>query len=204
MQLHAATKILLWILLALVLQWLPYPALGLMSAILLVLMLYHKAHGFFLLLRRTRWLMISLFLIYGFASPGDPVLPLLGIFSPSVQGLQAGLLQVWRLLMLLAGLAVLFATTARETLLAGLYVIMKPFNVLGVNAEKIALRVWLTLNYAQQLGRMNKPLKWNSLSDSLDNIPNGENKIQFEVTAFQRKDMIILLLSLILGGWMLL
>lgn len=204
MQLHAATKILLWVLLAVLLQWLPTLVLVLMSIILLLLMLYNKAHDFFRLLRRTRWLMISLLLIYGFASPGDPVLPLLGFFSPSIQGLQAGGMQVWRLLMLLAALALLFSTTTQEGLLTGLYVIMRPFNKLGINAERITLRVWLTLNYAQQMSRLKIPLKWNNLSDTLGSIPNGVNEVEFVVTRFQRKDLAVLLAGLILGGLLLL
>ena len=204
MQLHAATKILLWVLLAALLQSLPIVTLSLMSGILLLLMFYNKTHNYFLLLRRTRWLMISLLMIYGYASPGDPVLPMLGAFSPIIQGVQAGAMQVWRLLMLLAGLAVLFSTTTQEDLLTGLYVIMRPFNRFGMNAEKITLRVWLTLNYAKQMGQDKKPLKWKSLSDALANVSDKESEVHLEVSLLQRKDKAILLFSFILGGLLLL
>lgn len=204
MQFHAATKILLWVLLAAFIQQMPVLVLLLFSILLVLQALYYKARNFLLLLRRTRWLMISLLLIYGFASPGDPVQPLLGVFSPSVQGIQAGVMQVWRLLMLLAGLSILSVTTTQEGLLTGLYVIMRPFNRLGMNAERIVLRVWLTLNYAKHMSQIPKPLNWNSLSDTLAIIPNGANEVQFEVTAFEAKDWLLLLLGVVSGGLLLL
>ena len=46
-------------------------------------------HKFIQLLRRTRWIMLSLLLIYAYTTPGQPLLGSLGAFSPTREGLTA-------------------------------------------------------------------------------------------------------------------
>ena len=92
------------------------------------------------LLRRTRWLMAVLLLTYAYSLPGIPLWPSLGWASPSVEGLQQGALRIGRLVLLLAGLAVLLAYTSRPRLIYGLYALARPLAWRGFDRRAFAGR----------------------------------------------------------------
>lgn len=104
---------------------------------------------FMQLLRRTRWVMLSLLLIYAYTTPGQPQPDWLGIFAPSREGLIDGILQLIRLVASLAGLAILLERLHRQQLIAGLYTLLAPLQLLGLSRERVALRLALTLHYAE-------------------------------------------------------
>lgn len=200
MKLHAATKILIWLMLAISMQWLSLLALSTLSVVLLLLILYTKAYNFIFLLRRSKWLMLSLCLIYGLATPGEPMVTWLGLMSPSIQGVQSGMLQIWRLTLLLAGLSLVFVATAEESLISGLYVILKPLALIGINAEQISLRVWLTLIYAKKLSKNNKLIQWKSFSEVMRSINTAENEMKLDVYPIPKIEIMVLIMSLIASG----
>jgi hypothetical protein len=80
-------------------------------------------HKFLQLLRRTRWIMLSLLLIYAYSTPGQPLSVAFGLFSPSREGLVDGVVQLVRLLAALAGLAILLDRLHRLQLIADLYTV---------------------------------------------------------------------------------
>lgn len=199
---HPATKILLWLGFALAVQRLDFAMLALLSG--LVIFLLARLDGVveaWVMVRRARWLLLSLSLIYAFATPGDPVFPGWGAFSPSLQGLRDGALQAWRLSLLLVALALLLQSCSRESLLSGLYVLMRPFRVMGLNPERIAVRLWLTLHYAQQQTGQ-KMQDWrDELRHALEPAPHAPLHVKLEVLAFTWRDGIALALAtLLLGG----
>ena len=109
------------------------------------------------LLRRTRWLMAVLLLSYAYALPGAALWPVLGWASPGVEGLQQGTFRVGRLVLMLAGLALLLAYTSRPRLVYGLYVLARPLTWVGFDRRAFAVRLGLTLDYAEHAP---KPLRW--------------------------------------------
>lgn len=109
------------------------------------------------LLYRTRWLALVLLLSYAYTLPGSLLWPSLGWASPSVEGMQQGALRVARLALMLAGLAVLLASTARARLIYGLYVLSRPLGWLGFDRRALAVRLSLTLDYVEQAP---KPVRW--------------------------------------------
>lgn len=109
------------------------------------------------LLRRTRWLLLALALAYAWTLPGTPLWPAAGWTSPSVEGLEAGGLRVVRLALLLAGLAALLALTERTRLVYGLYWLARPLVWLGLDRRAFAVRLGLTLDYAERTPR---PARW--------------------------------------------
>lgn len=109
------------------------------------------------LLRRTRWLMAVLLLTYAYTLPGTPLWPSLGWAGPAVEGLQQGALRVGRLVLMLAGLAVLLAYTSRPRLIYGLYVLAGPLTWLGFDRRAFAVRLGLTLDYVEHAP---KPAGW--------------------------------------------
>jgi len=195
--LHPATKILLWLICAVVAQKLQPLFLLVFSVALLVLLVGFRASKFLELLRRTRWILFSLLLIYSFATPGIYLFPQAGSASPTVEGLHAGALQIWRLIVLLAALALLLRTTDRESLLSGLYTLMKPLKPIGVNAERIAVRLWLTLRYAE-MNRGNVTAKsWTErVRNSLEPGAEMTETLQLEVRPFIWIDWLALVLAL--------
>jgi hypothetical protein len=101
------------------------------------------------LLRRTRWLLAVLLLTYAYTLPGTALWPLLGWASPSFDGLQQGTLRAGRLVLMLAGVAVLLAYTTRPQLIYGLYVLARPLSWLGFDRRAFAVRLGLTLEYVE-------------------------------------------------------
>ncbi len=100
---HPAVKIYIWICLTLLVQMLQGIALMSLAARLIVSALWIYPLRFYMLLRRTRWILFSVLLIYAYASPGVGVWLQLGAFSPVTEEVVAGLMQILRLLTVLAG-----------------------------------------------------------------------------------------------------
>lgn len=146
---HPAVFILLWVFLTIALQSLHEVALLSVGIPLTVIAFKISTVRLFTLLRRTRWIMISLLLIYGYVTPGDALLVQAGIYSPTLQGLTDGALQLCRLAFALAGLSVVLGLLPQQQLIAGLYSIAYPLRYLNVSRERIAVRLALTLHYAE-------------------------------------------------------
>lgn len=205
MPLHPATKILLWICLAAVLPWLAPLQLLACSLALVVSLQLTGATEFWKLLRRSRWLLLSLLLIYAFATPGNPLLSALGLFSPSREGLHSGALQAWRLVLLLSALALLLAATPRDQLLGGIYVLLRPLRPLHVNPEAVAARIWLTLHYAEQGGGHGQGPWHRRLQQALEPpaAAAGKGRVVLQLEPFSWRDPAALLLALLLAGYLL-
>lgn len=141
---------------------------------------------------------MSLLLIYALITPGMYLFPQLGSVGPTVDGLHAGALQIGRLLVLLAALALLLRTTDTTALLSGLYTLMKPFKPVGVNAERIAVRLWLTLRYAEMSRGKAETKSWTErVRNSLEPGAEMAETLQLEVRPFIWVDW--LALALVLG-----
>jgi len=109
------------------------------------------------LLRRTRWLMAILLVTYAYTLPGTPLWPPLDWASPTLDGLRQGALRVARLALMLAGLAVLLASTSRPRLIYGLYGLAWPLTWFGFDRRAFAVRLGLTLDYVEHAP---KPARW--------------------------------------------
>ncbi len=190
---HPASLIMIWLAFALCLPWLRTADLSVMAALFFIPLLIRRSPEFLKLLRRTRWLMISLILVYAFATPGVAVLPLLGAYSPSREGLLSGGLQALRLVALLAGLAVLLAAMPRNRILAGLYFLLRPLARMGVDVDRVAARIWLTLHYAEQT-KPGRSGEWRTcLRSALAGGDDARQTIMLEVGRLYWRDYLILL-----------
>ena len=164
-----------------------------LSIVLLIMLVATRAAPFLKLLRRTRWILLSLLLIYFFATPGVYVMPNLGWLSPTEQGLRSGGLQLWRIMVLLAALALLLHTSSREAVLSGLYTLMKPFKPFGVEAERVAVRLWLTMRYAEADAGQRDAGNW---TERLRQVLQPDNEagetLRLEVHPFTWRDWLVL------------
>ncbi|HTN94116.1 MAG TPA: CbiQ family ECF transporter T component [Gallionella sp.] len=149
MKFHPAALILTWCLLVANLQFLTPETLLIVAGIVLLFAVLVSARKLLQLLRRTRWIILSLLMIYAYTTPGQPLLDALGTFSPSREGVGDGVLQLLRLLTALAALAILLDRVHRQQFIAGLYTLLAPLQWIGVSRERIAVRLALTLHYAE-------------------------------------------------------
>lgn len=102
------------------------------------------------LLRRTRWIFVSLLLIYAFMTPGEALWSSRYIPSPTQEGLLDGLMQLSRLVCVLAGLSILLTLLPQEKLVSGIYLLLYPLRYVGVSRARVAVRLALTLHYAER------------------------------------------------------
>jgi energy-coupling factor transporter transmembrane protein EcfT len=200
---HPAAQILVWCLLVAIMQFLTLGNLLVAAGFVLLSALLLSAHKFMQLLRRTRWIMLSLLLIYAYSTPGQPLLDALGMFSPSREGLGDGVLQLVRLLAALAGLAILLDRLHRSQLIAGLYTLLAPLQLIGVSRERVAVRLALTLHYAE-VAMLRESHTWQDSLRSLFEPHDGISK-QMELTLyrFAISDALLLSFSLMLLWWAL-
>ncbi len=198
MRFHPAAQIMAWCLLVAVMQALT-PSLLLMATGLIFLCAFAVSRRKFIqLLHRTRWILLSLLLIYAWSTPGQPLLDTLGVFSPSREGLIDGVSQLARLLAALAGLAILLDRLHRQQLIAGLYTLFAPLQWLGLSRERLAVRLALTLHYAEA-AMLRKSGRWQETLNSLLE-PHGETTrhLELPLCRFGMNDALLLGFALLL------
>lgn len=104
------------------------------------------------LLRRARWLFLSLLVVYFWFTPGRAVLPYYGM--PTVEGIETGMLRIAALILLTLTVHLLLQTTTRTQLVAALCWLARPLNIFSGAGDRFAVRAVLTLEtvtHAQQL-----------------------------------------------------
>jgi energy-coupling factor transport system permease protein len=146
---HPVTQITLWISLAIAVQAMQSFALPLLA--LALTFIAYKAHAkrLMTLLRRTRWIIVSLLIVYSFMTPGEAMWRMQYVLSPTKEGVVDGLMQLSRLVCVLAGLSILLTLLTQQKLISGLYTLSYPLRFVGVSRERIAVRLGLTLHYAE-------------------------------------------------------
>lgn len=142
---HPAAAIVVWLSATLACQWLDYAglaALGLLA--LLASRQLAPALGY---IRRARWLLLSLWLIIAYHTPGEAYADL--AWAPTYEGLVEATRQAARLVVMLCCLAWLFVTQGRDGLLAGLWNLLSPLRRSGLEVERLVVRLALVLEQMQ-------------------------------------------------------
>lgn len=103
------------------------------------------------MLRRVRWLLLAMLILYGWFTPGDPLLPSLGDWSPSLTGVRLGLLRVVALAAIVVAVYLLLITTPRGDLVGGLLWFGRPLRRLGIDDRRFAVRLVLALEAVPQV-----------------------------------------------------
>jgi len=200
---HPAVQILVWALLALLAQRLPPLALLMLNAVLLGIALRLCARQLLSLLRRTRWVLIALLVIYAYTTPGAALFPALDAASPTREGILDGLLQLGRLLSVLSGLAILLELLPQARLISGLYTLAYPLRWFGLSRERIAVRLALTLEYAETAMRETASDWRATVSNALQPAATGATHIELRSEAFRTVDALVLLVGAVavIGVW---
>lgn len=192
MSIHPAMQIMSWCAVAMLLQILAPSVLLVASVLILAGAISFARHRLVLVIRRTRWIILSLMLVYAYASPGQPVFQWLGVFSPSREGAADGALQLLRLVTALAALAVLLESVNRQKLIAGLYTLLAPLALAGVSRERLAVRLALTLQYAEVIA-LHRATDWQDRLRSLFE-PHDElvRQVELPVSRFGFGDAVVM------------
>jgi energy-coupling factor transport system permease protein len=201
MKFHSAAQIITWCILVVMLQNMTFTPLLMTTSLVFFAAFVLSKHKLFQLIRRTRWVMFSLLIIYSYTTPGQPLLEALGNFSPNREGLIDGVLQLTRLLSALAALAILLDRLDRPQLIAGLYTLFAPMQWLGLSRERLAVRLALTLHYAE-VAMLRRTDTW---QDNLRSLfePHGESTkhIELPISRFSVSD-VLLMTSALLMLWL--
>lgn len=143
---HPASLLLAWLAFALGLQWLNVFWLIAVAAICVILALVLALRHTRALLRRSRWLLLSLVILYSFATPGEYLPGLGGTLGLTQEGIREGAEQVGRLLAMLASLALLHQRLGTPGLLTALYWLSRPL----VGRDKTVVRLMLVLETVER------------------------------------------------------
>lgn len=107
---------------------------------------------------RMRWFLLSLFIVYGWFTPGQPLVGSEGArfaeLWPTREGALAGLLRAALLMAIVAGANLLLRTTSREELLAAVYGLSRPLGWCGISRERIAVRMVLVIEALDPVRRI--------------------------------------------------
>lgn len=184
--LHPVVPLLTWLIFAIGLQWLALSWLIVVAGASFVLACLTAAERTANLLRRSRWLLLSLVVLYGFATPGEYLPGIPGDIGMSWDGLHHGAVQLGRLLAMLTSLAVLHQAVGTHGLLAGLHSLLKPFPWRAVTV----LRLMLVLDYVER----KQQIGWREwLAPQIPNHETLPDRLTLTVPHFRWIDVIVLL-----------
>lgn len=177
-----------------------------LAVVLSGLLVYYRARDFLNLLRRMRWLVLFLLLVYAFNTPGEYVTQWPFDLAPTYEGIIAGFMQMARIGIMLAGVSLLLTTTTRDTLMTGFFLVLYPLKWIGLNPERLAVRLWLTLHYVDQAPPIRSISAFlNSLDEANQNIESeGQpQSIYLEALGVSWKDFVAVFLMLMMGLYLL-
>jgi ascorbate-specific PTS system EIIC-type component UlaA len=146
MAVHPATLLTAWVVFALALQAVSVGFAGGFAVGFAALALLFARRRTLGLVRRTRWLLLSIGLLFIFFTPGEYLPGFAGVLGMSREGLQLAAEHLSRLLAMLTSLALLHERLGTQGLLAGFYWLMRPFGW----RDATVVRLMLVLEYAER------------------------------------------------------
>jgi energy-coupling factor transport system permease protein len=102
------------------------------------------------MVRRLRWLLLAILIVYGWWTPGDFLIADLAPWSPTLQGLELGFLRIAALVCIVSAVHLLIQVTERGQLLAALLLITGPL-LRPPAKQRFAVRLLLTLEAVAQV-----------------------------------------------------
>ncbi len=144
---HSATRLIILFLLLFVSQGLTG---GVLWAVMLpfVLFGYPMLSRYWHLIRRARWLLLSLLLIFAWGSVGEPLWS--GPLAPTREGIGEAFDHLGHLLLAFAGVAALLSTTSPGEMISGARYLLQPLRSAGIDADRGLVRLLLVLHYLEE------------------------------------------------------
>ncbi len=113
------------------------------------------------LIWRTRWLLLSLLVIFSWGVPGEALWN--SRYAPTHEGLLEGVTHLGRLLLVLFGLAAIQQSMSFNDLLAATHTLLQPLRAVGIDPDRGVVRLMLVIRYVDALPR---PRDWRTLLDA--------------------------------------
>ncbi len=157
---HPTTRLIVWLFMLVVVQFLNGLVLAaafLLLPLLGVRVLKRGAR----LIWRTRWLLISLFVIFSWGVAGEPLWN--SDFAPTQEGVLEALVHLGRMLLVLMAVATFLELMPLPDLLVATHVFLKPWKYFGFDPDRGVVRLMLVLRYVESLPR---PQDWRKLLDA--------------------------------------
>jgi hypothetical protein len=152
---HPATLLFAWAGFAFVLSALPLGVLAWLLVPALGLALWRARKRVLMLLKRARWLLLSIGVLFAFATPGLLVPGPLGSLGMTQDGILLAAEHVTRLLLLLTTLALLHEHLGTDGFVSGLYWLLGPLARLRGLRERIVVRLMLVIEFVENEKRGN-------------------------------------------------
>jgi energy-coupling factor transporter transmembrane protein EcfT len=141
---HPLVKILLLVLILSLMNFLSNQSIWVLCSLVCMLATWLQFGNLVRVVKRMRWLFASIFIIYAFGTPGEYIQWFPVNVSPTYEGCNQGLLQIAKLLTAIASLSMLFSTSSKAHLMAGLYLLLSPLKWLGFNVERFTALRYVT------------------------------------------------------------
>jgi hypothetical protein len=144
--LHPSSALIVWLAGVLAVQFLGYGGLALL-ALLMLLSRPRLSRPWAGYVRRARWLLLTLWLILAYNTPGEALADL--AWAPTYEGMAEASLQAVRLITMLGCLAWLFDHLGRDGLVDALWGLLRPFRKFGLDTGRLVIRLSLVMENLQ-------------------------------------------------------
>ena len=103
------------------------------------------------MLKRMRWLFLSMLIIYFWFTPGQAVIDILADYSPTWQGMQMAGYRIGSLIVIVMAVNIVIKSTPTDLITSGLLWLLTPLRFVGLPHERLAVRVVLTFNMISEI-----------------------------------------------------
>jgi energy-coupling factor transporter transmembrane protein EcfT len=140
------------------------------------------------LLRRMRWLFLTVWLILAYSTAGEAVFDL--AWLPTREGIAEATLHVARLALMLGCLAWLFTALGKNGLQVALVSLLRPLSMRGVATDRLVVRLSLVMeNLREELPKGT----WRRMLEGHAEMVDGPTSLRVEAPAWRRTDYVVCL-----------
>lgn len=189
----------IWLVSVLAVQFFSYAGLGLLI-VAVVLSTPGVCRPWFGYLRRARWLLSVLWVVLAYNTAGEAFNDF--SWAPTYEGITEANLHAVRLLAILGCLAWLFCRLENEALLSGMWGILRPLRWIGLDTERVLVRLSLVLEH---LKSPHKSTEWQQMLIAPPAFIEGSKTMRITQPVWQLCDTLALVgAAAVLGGGFLL
>lgn len=192
LNLHPSSTLIVWLASVVLVQFLDYPGIACIVAILL-LSARSCLPVWWGYVRRARWLLLTLWLILAYNTPGDAFAEL--PWAPTDQGMAEATRHAVRLLAMLGLLAWLFVRLGRDGLVGALWGLCLPLRRLGLDTERLAVRLSLVLDNLQ---RPHARGEWRKILQAAAPVAEGPSHVRIDLPPWRAADSLLLVIVVLI------
>ncbi len=181
-KINIITQLVSFFILAIIVNQLNLYTLSIILAIFIAIIIFTKTHQFLRAVKRFKWFFLAMIVIFAFNTPGEHLAQWPFVISPTHEGITAGFTQTLRIVVMLAALSLILASNTRQQLISGFYFIFSPLKYLGLEVDRFAVRLWLTLHYVELQRDKNASQDFFSRLNEMTNLKSNQENDNVEVT----------------------